>query len=221
MKSFLFLLPLLGAFVLADDKCECPQVKCPANDAVALCKCLNSRETICKRHCPDYVPTYLPCPERPPTPTASAKPPKCTCETKYCPMAWPESCKCANNNAKECYDECGGDAPVYQVCDAAPTLVTRTVPAPKPSATHAVCGGGRGNYHTCADGFACIKKPGSTGCGPECDGYGICVKDKLCGGFAGFACDSGMSCIDDPRDDCDPKYGGADCGGLCMYNTYL
>jgi hypothetical protein len=23
-------------------------------------------------------------------------------------------------------------------------------------------------------------------------------------------------CVDDPRDDCDPGYGGSDCGGVCV-----
>jgi hypothetical protein len=40
----------------------------------------------------------------------------------------------------------------------------------------------------------------------------------MCGGFAGFRCPKeGMLCVDDPRDDCDPENGGADCAGLCMY----
>lgn len=35
MKSLLFLIPLLGAVALAEeDKCQCPQVKCPGDDAV-------------------------------------------------------------------------------------------------------------------------------------------------------------------------------------------
>ena len=26
-------------------------------------------------------------------------------------------------------------------------------------------------------------------------------------------------CVDDPRDDCDPKKNGADCGGICVEPT--
>lgn len=37
----------------------------------------------------------------------------------------------------------------------------------------------------------------------------------FCGGIAGFACPSGYTCVDDPSDSCDPKKGGADCGGYC------
>ncbi len=38
---------------------------------------------------------------------------------------------------------------------------------------------------------------------------------RRCGGFAGIPCPAGLICIDDPRDDCDPKRGGADCIGIC------
>jgi len=39
-----------------------------------------------------------------------------------------------------------------------------------------------------------------------------------CGGFAGpYTCGGdAMECQDDPRDDCDPQNGGADCGGICV-----
>jgi hypothetical protein len=39
---------------------------------------------------------------------------------------------------------------------------------------------------------------------------------SLCGGFAGLPCDEGLTCVDDPRDTCDPDNGGADCGGVCV-----
>jgi hypothetical protein len=39
---------------------------------------------------------------------------------------------------------------------------------------------------------------------------------EFCGGIAGFLCDKGFICVDDPRDDCDPNKGGADCGGICQ-----
>ncbi|KAF2476251.1 uncharacterized protein BDR25DRAFT_375085 [Lindgomyces ingoldianus] len=234
MKFLIYFLPLLSGLALAaEEKCQCPLVKCPSEDAVALCQCLNSRETICKNHCPDYVPTYIP------TPT-----PGCECEHVYCPMVWPESCKCENADKKRCYDKCGGVAPTYQVSppslaetrqvltrpqvceDIAPRMLTitrrpkptktKTMTPATPTASHAVCGGGRANYLTCPEGEICIKDPFKPGCGPECDGLGICVKDKLCGGFAAFRCPEGQTCMDDPRDTCDPMNGGADCGGLCI-----
>ena len=93
---------------------------------------------------------------------------------------------------------------------------------PQPTGSHAVCGGGRGNYRECTDGEICIKDPYKPGCGPACDQTGICVRDKFCGGFAGFSCDvKGQTCVDDPRDDCDPSNGGADCAGLCVWPVDL
>ena len=41
-------------------------------------------------------------------------------------------------------------------------------------------------------------------------------KGKFCGGIAAFQCDPGFDCVDDPSDSCDPKSGGADCGGICV-----
>ncbi len=37
-----------------------------------------------------------------------------------------------------------------------------------------------------------------------------------CGGIAGIACPGSGTCLDDPRDSCDPEAGGADCGGVCQ-----
>lgn len=42
------------------------------------------------------------------------------------------------------------------------------------------------------------------------------VKGRFCGGIAGIPCPAGQRCMDDPTDDCDPKNGGADCGGICV-----
>ena len=38
---------------------------------------------------------------------------------------------------------------------------------------------------------------------------------QTCGGFAGTPCPEGFTCVDDPRDRCDPASGGADCSGVC------
>jgi hypothetical protein len=38
---------------------------------------------------------------------------------------------------------------------------------------------------------------------------------QRCGGIQGLVCPEGYTCIDDPRDGCDPAGGGADCGGIC------
>jgi hypothetical protein len=39
---------------------------------------------------------------------------------------------------------------------------------------------------------------------------------QFCGGIAGFPCPSGYTCVDNPHDNCDPRRGGADCGGICV-----
>lgn len=39
---------------------------------------------------------------------------------------------------------------------------------------------------------------------------------RFCGGIAGFPCKEGEICVDDPRDNCDPDRGGADCPGICI-----
>lgn len=39
---------------------------------------------------------------------------------------------------------------------------------------------------------------------------------QRCGGLAGVPCPPGFTCVDDPRDTCDPGAGGADCSGICV-----
>ena len=70
------------------------------------------------------------------------------------------------------------------------------------------CGGFRGGRVDCPAGYEC------RGAALAWDGTGRCY--QRCGGFAGFTCDSGLNCVDDPVDDCDPATGGADCGGICV-----
>jgi len=60
----------------------------------------------------------------------------------------------------------------------------------------------------CTKGQVCVIAPGCRQ---------VCVYPVFCGGFAGIPCEQkGAICVDDPRDDCDPKKGGSDCGGLCV-----
>ena len=64
------------------------------------------------------------------------------------------------------------------------------------------------NPHKCPDGYQCRV--------PQyiADAPGKCV--QFCGGIAAIQCtDPSDQCVDDPNDDCDPKKGGADCGGIC------
>lgn len=66
----------------------------------------------------------------------------------------------------------------------------------------------------CADGsFACPLAFCRDGvCGAAFES----CPDPFCGGIAGFPCPTGFTCIDNPRDECDPQHGGADCGGICV-----
>lgn len=78
----------------------------------------------------------------------------------------------------------------------------------------------------CAAGYHC-EEP--TGCVPntfDCSTVrcaagtqnvptlGCCLPQ--CGGIRGLACGKGATCVDVPNDGCDPKNGGADCGGVCV-----
>jgi hypothetical protein len=70
------------------------------------------------------------------------------------------------------------------------------------------CGGRTLNPHSCPDGWQCM------GQNLAVDIPGECV--QMCGGFGNRPCSGGLSCVDDPSDDCDPQGGGADCGGICV-----
>jgi hypothetical protein len=95
---------------------------------------------------------------------------------------------------------------------AAPQAEQKKRPPPK----YKSCGGFRIEYVGCPKDQICVDDPYAGGCGMACDAPGICVKPVFCGGFAGIQCKGGKICIDDPRDDCDPNNGGADCGGICV-----
>ena len=41
-------------------------------------------------------------------------------------------------------------------------------------------------------------------------------ENQLCGGIDGVKCATGLTCIDDPDDTCDPAKGGRDCSGTCL-----
>jgi hypothetical protein len=47
---------------------------------------------------------------------------------------------------------------------------------------------------------------------PECPAP---TPGVFCGGIAGIPCAGAGRCVDNPSDSCDPKMGGADCGGIC------
>lgn len=121
--------------------------------------------------------------------------------------------------------DCTNEYRCLGTCTRQGSLPTRTLTTTKPTATstktpeptYQSCGGFRVNPVSCPKGQICVDDPRVSGCGMACDRPGICVTPEFCGGFAGFACkDKNKICIDDPRDDCDPKNGGADCGGICV-----
>ncbi|KAH8710205.1 hypothetical protein GQ44DRAFT_437017 [Phaeosphaeriaceae sp. PMI808] len=123
MRFLYCILPFLGAAALTSeleiDKCQCPQVKCRTDDAVILCNCLNDREAKCKAKCPEYIPTFVPCPAKPsviPTPTPPSKPVTCECPDVKCTQVWPGSCYCAQRAAQKCYEKCGGEPPEPYPC---------------------------------------------------------------------------------------------------------
>ncbi|KAK0609569.1 hypothetical protein B0T17DRAFT_594069 [Bombardia bombarda] len=122
------------------------------------------------------------------------------CGLKIAPCPSGQTCKLLNAHTGVCVKP-------------APTLTTSTV-APTP--TYAPCGGFRIPIACPNADQICMDDPRSGGCGMACDAPGICVTPVFCGGFAGIQCASNRLCVDDPRDDCDPSNGGADCGGLCV-----
>lgn len=46
-------------------------------------------------------------------------------------------------------------------------------------------------------------------------GCGQPPSGQTCGGIANLKCPTGMVCVDNPNDSCDPANGGADCSGIC------
>ena len=98
-------------------------------------------------------------------------------------------------------------------------LVARMCRRPSDCAAPAVC-------RQCPDGsnFSCAQATCEAGrCGvtfPRCPEPEPEPEPEpgliFCGGIAGFPCPAGFDCVDDPRDDCSPCRGGADCGGICV-----
>jgi hypothetical protein len=208
--------------------CECEGWIC-IQSWPESCYCENDAKKACFDKCGGEEPVYQTCPDlEAPDKVAKPKPrDECVCTEINCLQIWPEGCYCANYAKELCYQECGGEKPVLDICPPhlTPSFIKR-VAAPTALAvrqdtpTNQVCGGGRPeSYPPCPAGQACIAdplKPGS--CGPACDQPGICIENTMCGGIAGFLCEKqGQICVDDPRDDCDPNEGGSDCAGVCVW----
>jgi len=112
-------------------------------------------------------------------------------------------------------------------------LATFTIALALPAFALQPCGSA--DDAACPNSHACIRNvPTSMGSFKA----GVCAEAVFCGGFKGVKCDgtckahssflitlvcewkNGMLTrklgVDDPRDDCDPLYGGADCAGICL-----
>ncbi|KAF1811028.1 hypothetical protein P152DRAFT_459900 [Eremomyces bilateralis CBS 781.70] len=187
--------------------CECPLVYCVQAEPMR-CECQRNAALECieKNNGNPRCPQPPTCEASPTRPTPS-DPPGVT----PIPLPEPIPDSCGGRGGPTCPDKfecvqkpgspCGPESDCPGVCVR----------------KRQYCGGLLGIQ--CDEGELCINDPWGPECGMGCDVPGICVSgsSKMCGGFAGFKCAGPEQvCVDDPRDDCDPKNGGFDCGGLCV-----
>ncbi|WP_417908927.1 Kazal-type serine protease inhibitor family protein [Candidatus Electronema sp. PJ] len=66
----------------------------------------------------------------------------------------------------------------------------------------------------------CDGRTHSNACEAARAGVNIAHEGKcpapMCGGIANIQCPNGLTCVDDPDDNCNPAQGGADCSGVCV-----
>jgi hypothetical protein len=132
--------------------------------------------------------------------------PNFLCGLTFAPCDLPETC-----------------VPFYPTCtDFSRCIGLCTAPVIEPvidPTSYRSCGGFTAIPQRCPVNYTCQTDPRLEWF--YLDMPGICVPNDVptCGGFAGGSCqeDTGLECYDDPRDSCDPKRGGADCIGVCLY----
>ena len=117
---------------------------------------------------------------------------------------------CAMNPSLDCAPDASG------VC-AGTCVPAPPPPPPTPGqcAVDADCASIADECTPCPDGaYTCPTAVCKDGI---CVGLrGTCATPGFCGGIAGLPCPPGWTCVDQPNDFCDPRRGGADCGGICV-----
>ncbi|KAI4617245.1 hypothetical protein J4E80_005444 [Alternaria sp. BMP 0032] len=113
------------------------------------CLCRNAGEKACFEKCGGEEPTYQDCgvdltpraAEPVPEPVPEPQDQVCIwCPEADCTLAFPEGCYCRNDNARKCFEECGGPEPIYEDCsiDIAPRA-PEPVPEPVPEPQEDTC----------------------------------------------------------------------------------
>jgi len=150
---------------LPEPICVCEDVVC-IQSIPESCLCRNAADKACFEKCGGEEPTYQDCgvdltpraAEPVPEPVPEPQDQVCIwCPEADCTLAFPEGCYCRNDNARKCFEECGGPEPIYEDCsiDIAPRA-PEPVPEPVPEAQSEVC--------TCEPVFCIQSWPESCWC---------------------------------------------------------
>jgi hypothetical protein len=130
----------------------------------------------------------------------------------------PDACAGVRCRAGTHCEVVGGDAAAC-VADEAPNPCAAVL-CPAPSTCDVVNGEAVCTPIEQPNPCAAVLCPAPSTC-DVVDGKAVCtpIAPTFCGGIAAFPCPGSGSCVDNPADDCDPRRGGADCGGICECNV--